>query len=171
MSKPKEIFVLQDRCMGCHSCELACAVAHSAQKSLYDALSETPRPKKRVYVEWVAPDKNVPVVCRNCEDAPCLHACISGAISRDSRGVVLTDEKKCIGCWTCVMMCPFGVISRHLEKHIAYRCDRCTDQSELACVQACPTKALQYGTVEEFSGEIRNSAAKNMIKEDTDNLR
>ena len=171
MSQPKEIFVIQERCMGCHSCELACAVAHSAKKSLYDALSERPRPKKRVYIEWVAPDKNVPIVCRHCEDAPCLNACISGAISRNSKGAVLTDDQKCIGCWTCVMMCPFGVIGRHMEKRIAYRCDRCLDQSELACVQACPAKALQYGTVEQFSGEIRNDAAQKLISETANNLR
>jgi carbon-monoxide dehydrogenase iron sulfur subunit len=68
-------------------------------------------------------------------------------------------------------MCPFGVIARHLEKRIAYRCDRCLDQSELACVQACPTKALQYGTVEQFSGEIRNCAAQKLISETMTNLR
>jgi carbon-monoxide dehydrogenase iron sulfur subunit len=165
MSQPKEIFVNLDRCVGCHSCELACAVAHSTDKSLYAALCEQPRPKKRIYVEWVSPDKKVPIVCRHCEDAPCLHACISGAISRNAEGVVLTDEDKCIGCWTCVMMCPFGVIGRHLERHKAYRCDRCPDQSTPACVQACPTKALRYGTVEQLTGETRKATAHKMVTE------
>lgn len=165
MSQPKEIFVIKDRCMGCHSCELACAVSHSVHKSLYAALSETPKPKKRVYVEWVAPDKKMPIVCRQCEDAPCMNACISGAISRSDEGVVFTDEEKCIGCWTCVMMCPFGVIGRHLETRKAYRCDRCRDQSEPACVQACPTKALQYVTVEELSSGTRSEAAHKMVTE------
>jgi Fe-S-cluster-containing hydrogenase component 2 len=66
-------------------------------------------------------------------------------------------------------MCPFGVIGRHMEKHIAYRCDRCVDQSELACVKACPAKALQYGTVEQFSGEIRKDAAQKLISETANN--
>ena len=165
MSQPKEIFVNLKRCVGCHSCELACAVAHSTSQSLYAALGEHPQPKKRIYVEWVVPDKKVPIVCRQCEDAPCLHACISGAISRTAEGVVLTDEDKCIGCWTCVMMCPFGVIGRHLEKHKSYRCDRCPDYTTPACVQACPTKALQYGTVERLGGEIRKEAANKMATE------
>jgi Fe-S-cluster-containing hydrogenase component 2 len=115
MSQPKEIFVKTDRCVGCRSCITACAVEHSASKSLFGAIAETPRPKSRVYVEWVAPDRKVPLVCRHCEDAPCMHACISGAIHRDADGVVRTDTDKCIGCWTCVMVCPYGVIGRHLE--------------------------------------------------------
>ena len=45
MSEPKEIFVRLDRCMGCHSCELACAVEHSGSRSLYGAIAEQPRPK------------------------------------------------------------------------------------------------------------------------------
>jgi anaerobic carbon-monoxide dehydrogenase iron sulfur subunit len=163
MSQPKEIFVDLERCMGCHSCELACAVAHSSGKSLYAAIGQHPKPKKRIYVEWVAPDKKVPLVCRHCEDAPCLHACISGAISRTAEGVVLTAEDKCIGCWTCVMMCPFGVIGRHIELHKAYRCDRCPDEITPACVQACPTKALQYGTVERLGGQIRKGVAQDLV--------
>jgi anaerobic carbon-monoxide dehydrogenase iron sulfur subunit len=163
MSQLKEIFVNLERCMGCHSCELACAVAHSTSQSLYTALGEHPQPRKRIYVEWVAPDKKVPLVCRHCEEAPCLHACISGAISRTAEGVVLTTEDKCIGCWTCVMMCPFGVIGRHLERHKAYRCDRCPDQELPACLQACPTKALQYATVERVGGDIRKETAQHLV--------
>lgn len=165
MPQAKRIFAILDRCMGCHSCELACAVSHSANKSLYAALCEQPLPKKRVYVEWVEPDKSVPIVCRHCEEAACLNACISGAISRNAEGVVLTDQKKCIGCWTCVMMCPFGVIGRHLEQRKAYRCDRCPDQAVPACVKACPTNALRYGTVEQFAGKIRKGVAKKMATE------
>ena len=101
MSQPKEIFVKTDRCVGCLSCKIACAVEHSKSKTLFGAISEHPVPKSRVYVQWVEPDGKVPLVCRHCEDAPCMYACISGAISRDENGVVITDTDKCIGCWTC----------------------------------------------------------------------
>jgi anaerobic carbon-monoxide dehydrogenase iron sulfur subunit len=163
MSEPKEIFVRLDRCKGCHSCELACAVEHSASKSLYGAISERPRPKRRVYVEAVAPETPVPILCRHCEDAPCLHACIAGAISRSGEGVVTTRSDKCIGCWTCVMVCPYGVIGRHLEEHKAYRCDRCPDRAVPACVEACPTKALVYRSVTAFSRETRRTASAGML--------
>jgi carbon-monoxide dehydrogenase iron sulfur subunit len=77
--------------------------------------------------------------------------------------VVVTDEDKCIGCWTCVMVCPYGVIGRHLETRTAYRCDRCPDLDEPACVSACPTGALIYRTVPEFSAGVRQVAAAEMV--------
>lgn len=163
MPQPKEIFVKTDRCVGCRSCIMACAVEHSASKTLFGAISESPRPKSRVYVEWVSPDRKVPLVCRQCEDAPCMHACIAGAISRDADGVVRTDTDKCIGCWTCVMVCPYGVIGRHLETHKAYRCDRCPDREMPACVSACPTGALVYQTVPDYSGAVRRHASRELL--------
>lgn len=163
MFQPKEIFVKTDRCVGCRSCIMACAVEHSASKTLFGAISESPQPKSRVYVEWVSPDRKVPLVCRQCEDAPCMHACIAGAISRDTDGVVRTDTDKCIGCWTCVMVCPYGVIGRHLETHKAYRCDRCPDREMPACVSACPTGALVYQTVPDYSGAVRKHASRELL--------
>jgi carbon-monoxide dehydrogenase iron sulfur subunit len=143
---------------------MACAVEHSAARSLFGAVAETPLPKSRIYVEWVAPDHKMPIVCRHCDDAPCMHACISGAIRRDEDGVVRTDADKCIGCWTCVMVCPYGVIGRHLEEHKAYRCDRCPDREIPACVSACPTGALVYQTVPEYSGAARQHASREILQ-------
>ncbi len=160
MNEAKEIFVINDRCMGCHSCELACAVAHSRAGELHAALlsKETPRPVPRLYVEALASARPVPILCRHCEEAPCLHACIAGAI-RKSGHTVVTDQDKCIGCWTCVMVCPYGVVGRHPEDQKAYRCDRCPTLAEPACVTACPTGALVYRSVETFSRERRRKAA------------
>lgn len=166
MTQPKEIFVKTDRCLGCHSCEMACAVEHSASRTLFGAIAEHPAPRKRIYVEWLESRDSVPLVCRQCEDAPCMHACISGAITRDEKGIVKTREDKCIGCWTCVMVCPYGVIGRHLETHKAYRCDRCPDRDIPACVNACPTGALVYDTVEGFSGQVRKTAAQELSTQD-----
>jgi carbon-monoxide dehydrogenase iron sulfur subunit len=163
MTEPKEIFVRLDRCMGCHSCELACAVSHSGSGSLYGALGEKPLPRPRIYVECVSSKIPVPIVCRHCEDAPCMHACIAGAIGRTEEGVVMTSSDKCIGCWTCVMVCPYGVIGRQLEEHKAYRCDRCPGRSIPACVEACPTRALVYGSVKDFSRETRRTASSGMV--------
>jgi anaerobic carbon-monoxide dehydrogenase iron sulfur subunit len=162
MSQPKEIFVRLDRCMGCHSCEIACAVEHSHSKFIHGAMHEHPQPKRRVYVEEISSDQSLPVLCRHCEEAPCMHACIAGAISRVN-DVVTTNPDKCIGCWTCVMVCPYGVIGRHLEEHKAYRCDRCPERPVPACVSACPTKALVYRTVEGYSKGIRQTAAEEMM--------
>ena len=163
MSTFKEIFVRTDRCTGCQSCKIACAVEHSQSRTLIAAMHETLRPRSRVYVEWVADNTKVPVLCRHCEDAPCIHACISGAIFRSQTNAVITDTDKCIGCWTCVMACPYGVIGRDKTCAKAYRCDRCPDLSTPACVAACPTKALVYDTVEGFSKARRKTVSRELV--------
>jgi len=159
MSQQKEIFVKIDRCTGCRSCELACAVEHSTSKSLFAAISETPVPRKRLYIE---PSKgyNVPLLCRHCEDAACARACLTGALSQDAMTrVVSHDPDKCIGCWMCTMVCPYGVIGRQKERRVAVKCDRCPDRDEPACVVSCPTRALVYSEEEAFSGTVRAQAA------------
>jgi carbon-monoxide dehydrogenase iron sulfur subunit len=92
-----------------------------------------------------------------------MHACIAGAISRSMAGVVTTDKDKCIGCWTCVMVCPHGVIGRHLEENKAYRCDRCPDHDVPACVNACPTHALVFESVSEYSRSMRRKASLELL--------
>jgi len=155
----KEIFVRLDRCVGCHGCELACVVEHSAAKSLFAAIGETPVPRKRLYVEQVLARK-LPLLCRHCEEAPCVQACRTGAVSQDALTRIVThDPEKCIGCWMCAMVCPYGVIGRQLERRIAVKCDRCPDLELPACVTACPTRALVYAEEEEFSGGVRRVAA------------
>jgi carbon-monoxide dehydrogenase iron sulfur subunit len=91
-----------------------------------------------------------------------MHACITGAIRKKADHTVVTDPDKCIGCWTCVMVCPYGVIGRHPEIQKAYRCDRCPDLERPACVTACPTRALVYRTVEDQSKLQRQLAAREL---------
>ena len=132
MSNIKEIFVKTEKCTGCQSCKLACAVAHPQSKNLFAALNETVKPKSRLYVEWLPGNTKVPILCRHCEDAPCVNACISGATTRTDDGLVITAADKCIGCWTCVMVCPYGVIGRDADYGKAYRCDRCQNDENQA---------------------------------------
>jgi carbon-monoxide dehydrogenase iron sulfur subunit len=162
MSQVKEIFVRIDRCTGCRSCEIACAVEHSASKALFAAISETPVPRRRLYIE-AAEDYNIPLLCRHCEDAPCVQSCVTGALSQDAlTRVVSHDTEKCIGCWMCTMVCPYGVIGRKKEQRVAVKCDRCPDRDEPACVGACPTQALVFAEEESFVGLVRASAASNV---------
>lgn len=144
MSGAKEIFVRIDKCVGCHTCEIACAVEHSASKQLLSAIGEPTKPRKRLHVEAAA-NFNVPVLCRHCEEAPCTVVCPTGATYRDeSSQLVLQDPKKCIGCQLCVQACPFGMMGCRAESRIAVKCDRCPDRKRPACVDACPTSALLY---------------------------
>jgi anaerobic carbon-monoxide dehydrogenase iron sulfur subunit len=161
----KEIFVRLDRCQGCKSCEMACAVQHSASKSLYGAVSEKPGPVRRLYVE-MAEGLKVPLLCRHCEDAPCVAVCRTGAMSQDPiTGIVDRDAARCVGCWMCAMICPYGVIGQGAERRVAVKCDRCQDLDVPACVDACPAGALVYATQGEFMEMMRKAAAAKIARE------
>lgn len=64
--------------------------------------------------------------------------------------MVICDHTKCVGCWMCVMACPYGVIKRRKEDRVALKCDQCLELDEPACVAACPTAALYFCEKDEF---------------------
>jgi len=158
-----------ERCLGCRSCEIACTLAHAASDNLYDAVLEEPRPEKRVRVEGTA-EFGLPLQCRHCEDAPCLMVCPTHAIQRAGESdPVLIDTTRCIGCRMCVAVCPFGVIEMSRNGRAAVKCDLCIERTkagkEPACVAACPTKAMRFVDLKEYTKEKRQAAAAQMQAE------
>jgi len=153
-----------EKCLACKSCELACAVAHSTARELLAALGESPRPRARVTV-MAAGEMAVPLQCRHCEDAPCIAICPTGALQKsDPEAPVTTRPELCIGCKSCLLVCPFGVISLSAEGKAVIKCDLCWERLEQgrqpACVDACPTRALRLCDIEEIAAERRRSAAQ-----------
>ena len=74
---------------------------------------------------------------------------MTGALTKDPEtGATVHDEDKCVGCWMCVMVCPFGAIRPGAEDKIAVKCDMCPDEDGFECVDACPTGALIICDVE-----------------------
>ncbi len=141
------IVVDTSKCISCHSCEIACAVEHSRSKSLFLAIDEYPRPQKRVMVESCG-QTNLPLQCRHCEDAPCVRVCPTAALVKEGvEGPVLLEDDLCIGCKWCVLACPFGVIIAAPDDRVMIKCDLCRERLESgrlpACVESCPTGALQ----------------------------
>lgn len=147
----KRVLIDAARCMGCHSCELACGTAHSASKDLVSAVRRGEKPS--VSVDVVALETmNFPRHCQHCEDAPCVKACMSGALSRKGEnGAVVCDREKCVGCFMCVMTCPYGSVKEGCDGK-AVKCDLCQDRELPACVEACPTKALTYEEIPKKGG-------------------
>ena len=147
----RQIMVRYEHCLGCKSCELACTVAHSTSKILYETVLSRERPSKRVFVESDGL-QHFPLQCRQCQDQPCVHACMAGAMHVDTTtGLIQVESSRCVGCWMCVMTCPFGVIIQTPAQKAA-KCDQCLEQDyDPACVKACPTKAIEYVEVNEFA--------------------
>lgn len=155
------------RCLACRSCELACAVAHSRAKTLVGAITESPAPESRVSLE-VAEDITLPLQCRHCEDAPCVVVCPTKALSKPAaEGPVLLDQQLCIGCKSCVLVCPFGVIHLSRDGKAMIKCDLCVERlaaGELpACVSSCPTGALRFESTAEAARTTRKRAAREFL--------
>ncbi len=164
----EELIILIDpeRCMGCRSCSIACAVEHSATKSIYTSPAETPKPIPRIFVLPVA-IYNVPMRCQHCKDAPCMAVCPTGAISRSDEGFVVLNPEKCIGCLMCALACPFGHPRFDSETKTVVKCDFCINRlrkgQQPACVEACPTGALRFGTLDELMREVAKEKAEQLI--------
>lgn len=144
----KRIFVNEERCLGCRLCEWECAFANSGLDRMFKLknrfISEfTPR----IRVEGEPNGKiNFAVSCRHCTDPVCVHSCIAGALFKDDKGVVGINRDKCVGCFTCVLVCPYGAIMPAADGKIATKCELCTDNSfgEPNCVKHCPNRAIVY---------------------------
>ena len=152
----KRLFVDVSLCMGCKTCELRCAVERSSiSKKLTEAVHEEIVPRPRVYVQW-QDGVSIPVQCRHCTDAPCLEICSTGALRRDeASGCTYIDGDKCISCWMCIMVCPYGVIAPAVEKHAADKCDQCFQMAEPFCLASCPTGALQSLTADQIEERLQ----------------
>lgn len=142
----KRIYVDEEYCIGCRLCEIHCLVQHSWSRKIIKAYKEeTPRAMPRLVVEEEGP-LSFSMQCRHCAEAPCIEACITGAMHRDEEtGAVLCDEERCVGCWMCVMTCPFGAIQRDVRKRkVASKCDLCLGEETPVCVANCPNEVLTY---------------------------
>lgn len=153
------ITVNTEKCLGCKSCELQCAVAHSKSKDLFIALREDPLPQHRVTVESIG-ELTLPLQCRHCENAPCVNICPTHALEKRGSGEpVIIKEELCIGCKRCILTCPFGVIRMNREGKAAIKCDLCLERVKMgkqpACVEACPTGALSFVKIEKVVKEKR----------------
>ncbi len=149
----KKISIFLENCVGCKRCELACITAHSNSKDIILSLNEVPKPKTRIFVENIN-GTAVPMICRHCKEPACVDACITGSMQKDpTTGIVnnMDHDQECIGCWMCIMACPYGVINKtdYLNKSNmrfgkSLKCDLCPDLNEPACVSACPNEVLEY---------------------------
>ncbi len=83
------------------------------------------------------------VRCQHCDEAPCIQACLTGALARDPLSSLVTvDKERCIGCGTCLLVCPLGVMRLDTGQNKMVKCDLCQGEEIPACVANCPNEAL-----------------------------
>lgn len=162
----RKIMVSYEKCLGCHSCEIACAVAHSESQSLLGSLKEKNIPLARVVVERSG-TTNFPLQCRHCSDARCIKACMTGALYRDPETLTIQQNNhKCVGCWMCIMACPFGLVMENASEKKAGKCDLCTEKDVPSCVQACLTGALTFEEITDYSKQKRQDYLINFTRKE-----
>lgn len=159
----KEVLLRPERCVGCKSCELACAVAHSSSQTLLGAINESPLPVKRIYA-GIWEGRKYALNCRHCEYPLCMQVCPTGALSKESgTGIVAHNTELCIGCGMCQVSCPFGIISHPAYSKTIVKCDRCPGRELPACVEACHTQALLFADNSEYMQARRSATARQML--------
>lgn len=147
--KLKKIYPIEEHCIGCRRCEVYCVAAHSESLDLIAAFKiEGLKGSNRNFV-FERDEIAFSIQCRHCEEPHCVASCISGALFINEDGKVLYKEDQCVGCYSCVMACPYGVISMNKLKHKIFKCDLCEDFTQVsngvpACVLGCPNEALIY---------------------------
>jgi len=109
----------------------------------------------------------VPKICNQCAKPPCVQVCPVGATFLSQDGVVLVDEKWCIGCRYCIQACPYGARYLHPVKKVADKCTFCYHRIVKgllpACVEVCPTQARIFGEVGLQSSPLRRFVRFNDI--------
>jgi Fe-S-cluster-containing dehydrogenase component len=119
-----------ERCVDCQSCMFACARRQN----------EAGLSSSCIGVKSVGGMERgfIVVVCRACDDPPCLKVCPTNALKPKKGGGVLLDAAKCIGCGHCRDSCIIGAIFWNDEINKPMICIHCG-----YCTQFCPHGVLK----------------------------
>ncbi len=155
-----------DKCIGCTACEVACTLVHPIGLGSEDTLSPV-NFKPRIKVVK-GPHLTTTQQCRHCNNAPCVNVCPTNALVYSNNTVQLIEER-CIGCVSCAVACPFGVmemvtvpVKRHHSGPVTapefvtlpFKCDLCVNvDGGPACIPACPTKAIRFVETDSLNAE------------------
>ena len=142
------------KCIGCHACTIACKAEH-----------DIPIGVNRCWVKTVEqgefPDTSrsfFPVLCNQCEEAPCVSICPTNALYKRRDGIVDLDGDACIGCRACMVACPYDQLFIDPGTHTAEKCNFCANrvENELlpACVSVCPTECRIFGDLDDPADPI-----------------
>lgn len=156
------------RCIGCRTCTVACKMEHRlaegvqrirvlnpAGATTYDTpVGSYPA----LAFEWR------PVPCQHCDNPPCVAVCPVEATFKRADGVVVVDEEVCIGCGTCVPVCPYGARQLDTARQIVQKCSLCAHRLDAGlgttvCQISCPNRAILVGDVDDPSSEVSAAIA------------
>jgi Fe-S-cluster-containing dehydrogenase component len=143
------------RCVGCHACVIACFMENDVPEGYTrDWITETVSGEFPVLHSEIRTER-----CNHCENPPCVTVCPTGASHViEETGFVLVDHDDCTGCKACIAACPYDARFVHPDGYV----DKCTfcehrvkEGRSTACAETCPTKAINFGDLDDPQGELR----------------
>lgn len=162
MAKQMAFYFDANACTGCKACQIACKDRSDLPLEVtwrrvfyYEGGGWLPHPEQK---NLLTPSNvfayAISAACMHCENPPCADVCPTAALKKGPDGVVSIDETRCIGCRYCEWTCPYGGLHFHESKNVMTKCDFCKDLlaagKNPVCVDACVTRCLQYGELDEL---------------------
>ncbi len=163
-------------CIGCKACEVAClewnglSFSETVFDNSYQTMPETTWNFWNLikFNEYEPEGGNLMLLmrkdqCMHCAEPGCLIACpADGAIVQYANGIVDFQQDACIGCGYCMTGCPFNIPKFSPTSRKVFKCTLCSDRVseglEPACIKACPTGCLHFGTKDEMKELAENRA-------------
>lgn len=157
--KPHYSMVIrQHKCIDCELCMKACAQTNDLPSYGYRTIvleRDIPPASLNKSIEFM------PVLCNQCNRPPCVKVCPTKATFKDKKtGIVMMNEKLCIGCKACMASCPYNARYYNKEQNAVDKCDFCfkarlsKGEPTPACVEACPADVLLFGDLADQNSEI-----------------
>jgi carbon-monoxide dehydrogenase iron sulfur subunit len=129
------LFIDAGKCTGCRSCEIYC--------SFINGRACNPASSRVRVIKFEQKGINIPTMCMQCEDPPCMVSCPVSAIKKETEsGLVVLDHDACIGCKLCMMNCPLGAISFDSIEGKVFKCNQCS--GDPICAKMCATGAITF---------------------------
>ena len=171
-------FIDVTTCIGCKACEVACLEwnGYPFRETIFDNTYQTMPDTAWNYYNLIrfnefTDDKGQfswlmrKDQCMHCADPGCLRACpADGAIVQYTNGIVDFQQENCIGCQYCVTGCPFNIPKINPATNKVHKCTLCSDRVgaglEPACIKACPTGCLHFGSKEDMKDLAETRAAQ-----------
>jgi len=175
-----------EKCIGCGNCVRACAAENDVPRGYFRTwieryhvigndiehpTVESPDGGIHGFPPAAGDDGKwffVPKLCNHCAHSPCVQVCPVGATFESPDGVVLVDEKYCLGCRYCVQACPYGCRYIHPKKKTVDKCTLCyhriTRGLTTACCEACPTGARKLADLKDPNDPVHEFLRNNVVQ-------
>ncbi len=159
------------KCSGCKSCQVACKETNqlgvnNLWRRVYNYQGGSwEQNEKGTYVAKDVFGYFVSIACNHCDSPACVENCPTGSMSKDPEtGIVKNDPTTCIGCQTCVTVCPYNAPTYVEEQGISSKCHMCFEEVARGrtpiCVATCPMRALDWGEIDDLRAKYGEGNAE-----------